>query len=344
MNYISQGYARIADHKRLILVHYLWNLLFSLFCLLPFFLLLKEFFGDSMIGEMEGGLETVIAIADLLRHREGGFGVVFFFPMIGLVLNLIVSLGLAGGSLAVLKQGQGYCPRTFWGGVGAWFLPFLRQWLWSLPLLALIGGAFALVGVAADQIWGEAIVGSTVYYLRLTKIGIVLIGLFLYLRVLEYGRNLMVLNELRNGRLGFWRGFKLAWKHAGKVIAIALAFVLPGLAIMIAHVYLRISIEEPITLFLVTQIALLSRYALRVGLYGAQLSYVDSLQPPPACAAPVPAEQEPEASAEQGTDEGTDEVAAPEPHVSEAAPKAGSTDPRGINLDELEAEDPQNRP
>ncbi len=342
MNYISQGYARIADHKRLILVHYLWNLLFSLFCLLPFYLLLKQFFGDSMIGDMEGGLETVIAIGDLLRHREGGFGAVFIFPMIGLALNLIISLGLAGGSLAVLKQGQGYCPRTFWGGVGAWFLPFLRQTLWSLPLLALIGGAQALVGVAGEQIWGEAMVGSTAYFLRLTKIGIVVIGLFLYLRVLEQGRSLMVINDLRNGRLGFWRGLKMAWKRAGKVLAIALAFVLPGLVILIAHFYLRISIEEPITLFVGTQIALLSRYALKVGLYKAQLGYSNSLQPPPTCATPVLAFQ----ALEADPVEGAEEQATEEPLESEAdaLPNPATTDTQSMDHDELEAEDPQNRP
>ncbi len=335
MNYISQGYARIADHKRLILVHYLWNLLFSLFCLLPLYLLYKDFFGDSMIGEMEGGLETVIALADITHNRQGGFAVVLLFPLIGLGLNLIVSMALAGGSLAVLKQGQGYCPRTFWGGAGTWFLPFLRQWLWSLPLLALIGGAFALVGVAGEQIWGEAMVGSTAYFLRLTKIGIVVIGLFLYLRVLEYGRNLMMLNDLRSGRLAFWRGLKMAWKHAGKVLAIALGFVLPGLVILIAHFYLRISIEEPITLFAVTQIALLSRYALRVGLYAAQLDYATNLQPP------VPADPEPEASPIEDTE-------APAPKElfeteADALAKPPTTDDQSIDLNELEAEDPQIR-
>ncbi len=341
MNHISQGYARIADHKRLVLVYYLWNLLFSAFLLIPFALLIKEFFGDSMIGEMKGGLETVIAIADLLRHREGGFGAVLTFPLIGLGVNLFISMALAGGSLAVLKRGQGYCSRTFWGGVGSWFLPFLRQLLWSLPLLALIGAAVALVGVIGEQVWGEAMLGSTAYFLLWTKIALVVVGLFFYLRVLEYGRNLMVLGDLRNARLGFWRGLKLTFKHLGKTIGIGLAFSLPGVLLLWANLYLRTALEEPVTLFLITQVAILARYGLRIGIYAAQLSFTTSLQPPPACLAPeLPETQTADPSAEthaSGSASATTQDQATDPSGDMA-------DEQSIDLDQLEGEDPHTRP
>lgn len=280
MQHISSGFAKIFGHKRLVFTLYFVNLLFATVCVIPLYILVQNFTSRSLIGELPGGLENMHVLADLIVNEGGGFGAVMGTMAFGLVIQLIFSLFLSGGILEVLNGGKGYKSSVFWGGAGNWFGPFFRQLLWSIPLLILPGILILVLNKIIGAVWGDDPYEYITYWTNRVVFAAVMLALFWWLRVLEYGRNEMVTSGNRSGRKGIWRGFRFVMGNFFSTMAIGFAFFIPGLILMYVHGLIQLPTAGGLGVFLAGQIYMLLRFSLKVGLASGQLSKYHSIHPP----------------------------------------------------------------
>lgn len=188
----TQAIGQSRRYPLTILALYGFNLLATLLCLYPFWVLFNAHSKRSLIGELPGGLLNGHVLVELMEAEQSGFRLVLpwlFLCGIGMFLG---QLYLAGGVAAVVARGDGDQWRRF-HRAGTYFLPrFLILALWMLPFLALIPIAAAVLEGVLTLIVGPDIeleLGSLATQLRM---GVVVIIAFALKQLFALARLQMV--------------------------------------------------------------------------------------------------------------------------------------------------------
>jgi len=287
---LQSGWQMVRANKRLIAVFYLANLSFGLLLMWPLRAMLKDFIGDSMMGEKLGGALDMDFLFEFIKHNEQAgavfYGLVFIVPAVAWLFTLFLS----GGALAVFAQGEKYEPALFWGGAAKYFGRFCRLALWSLPVLAILFCLQYLESGAQRLFFGKDPYQNITYWGSWIKVGLRALSFLLFGMILDYARIHAVLNDERKMRVSLRASLKFIAQNFLSTFGLALLLLAVGGLALVVYNPLANGLAAPsgvviLLLFLLQQFYMLFRATLRLTLYASQLHLYRALE-----SAPAPAE------------------------------------------------------
>lgn len=294
---LKAGLSQTRENKRLILIYYLANLLFSVILLLPFRTIVKDFIGGGVMGETLAGRFNLDFWAELFRKQhnlgEAVTSLIMFIPVAYWVLLLFLS----GGVLAVLLSGEKYSAARFWGNCGKFFGRFVRLGLWSLPVFAILFSVQYLETGLQRLIYGKQPYQYISYWGGWIRMLISYLGIIYYAVILDYARIIAVKEDMKKMRVALWRAVKFSLRHFLNTFGLGLAVFFAGALILLIYNPLANVLAAPnaivvLLLFLMQQAYMVTRMLLKVTLFAGQIHMYHGLM---GAAAPAVAPESPEA-------------------------------------------------
>lgn len=273
---LKRGVKGAAAAGRLLGVLYVAELVAGLALTLPLWAIL-----DRFGGWMAGGLDVNFFIELHAYHESELVGLMGLRRLI-VVGYFLASLFLSGGALAVLAGGERYQPAFFWGQAAKFFGRFLRLVLWSLLVLATA----SLVPLAAyglqRLLYGPDPYEKVIFWGFWLQLGLAVAGLFVYRIVLDYARIHAVLTDEKRMRVSLWQGIRFTFKNLGRTLGLAFLLFLAGGVVLALYRPLASALGAPtgttvVLLFLLQQLYILWRMAMRVTRYASQLEFYRSV-------------------------------------------------------------------
>jgi hypothetical protein len=262
--------------KRLWLLYYLTGFLFAALVAIPARSIISSYAGNTlMAGRLSGRMDLTFLI-ELLQYRGEAIKPLFLITLLLAALFWLLLLFLSGGTLKLLGKDHPYRPREFWDACGRYFGRFVRLFLWSLPLLALLLLLPSLVTLVERIIWGKDPAEPVAQWCTYIKMGGRYLALLLWAVCFDYARiTAMQKNEKKTRRL-LLPLLRFIGSHFVRLSMLAL--LLAVLSLLALGVYLLIAgwLRAPsavvITLlFLWQQLYMLLRAGLRLLSLGSQL-------------------------------------------------------------------------
>lgn len=273
---LKSGIQKTFANKRMIAVFYLANLIWGLIIILPLRAILGDFVGHRLMGAKLAGRLDMDFLFELLLHNDSFLdvmrGMILFVP----VVYWLFVLFLSGGAFAIFAHAEKYSPPIFWGNCGRFFGRFIRLTIWSLPMLAVFFALPFLAKGLQRLFFGSDPYQYITYWGRWLQVGSGFVSFLLFGMVLDYARIHTVLTDERNMRASLWRGVKFAFGNFRHTFGLAaLLFVIGGLILAmynpVANGLAAPSAIIIALMFLVQQLYMISRMALRLTLYASQL-------------------------------------------------------------------------
>jgi hypothetical protein len=273
---LRTGASLVWGHKRVIVPFYLANLFLGVAVAMPLGKLVGGFVGDSLVRERLGYAFDFDVLFEFLVKNDVAISSLLDLVLIVPVVYWLVALFFSGGALVVYAN-DNYKPAIFWGASAACFAPFVRLFLWSLPLLALFVSLRWLETLFVRVLWGPDPYEYVRYWGAWAKMGLTYLGLILYGIVFDYARVHLVVTGGRKARHSLWVALKFAAHHPGRTLALALILWLAG--------WLEVAIYYPLStalsgagwavvigLVLLQQLYIVFRLILRLTYYSSQLT------------------------------------------------------------------------
>ncbi len=280
---IQQGWQLVRQNKKMIAIVYLINLLFGIVMVLPLWQSLSQFGGHSLFMQQMAGAVNMDFVIDFIVHQKTGLAIWGTTLAVGILLYQLTQLFLSGGIFGVFVQGGTYTSETFWGNAARYWGRFIRLLLWSVLLLAAIGGILLLLKGLQRVIWGKHPYETVIYWNKVFRIGVLQLLLITYLMVLDFSRLLTVRQQLTNMRQALAAGLRLVKRHPLMTIGLGVVFQLFTIVTLLIYNPIADLLRSPswaviFLLFVWQQVYMLVRLTLRLTLYGAETAYVNTLE------------------------------------------------------------------
>lgn len=291
---IRAGLGAAWRNKWLVMLFYAANLLLAAAVAAPMHQVIREHAGAGKVSE---DLARGFSVAWLAEFRivHTSFLETFASGIVyASVLFLLLNTVLSAGAFEVFFRGAGAGMHAFGRGTGRYFFRFLRLALIASLLYFVV---FSLLQDRATAWLDEAFRYSTTerghYLLDWLRIVLLLAGLFTVNAIVDYAKASLVVRDDASvlGALGEAAGF--VFGRYLRVMAIYLALALAAaLLVLVYAVFARYfpqsNVLTVLLWFLVAQVLLFGRWALRLAHWAAATKYFLAHQPAPV---PAPLEQ-----------------------------------------------------
>lgn len=271
----------------LVILLYLAGLLLAFPAFYVFQSVLASALGNSLAGQsLLSGFDFTIWV-DLLNAHGLSLATLLPFAISIGVLGIIVQTFLAGGVLDLFVREKRFSPATFFRGCGTYAGRFLRIWLLTALILALIGLLFiTLLGVVtamtgtqpdSDRAGGIAII------VLLACLSFLLLLVFM---ASDYARVTTVVGGIRSSWKAVGRGFLFVFRNAGSALGFHLLLLLLLGAVLAVYLVLEGGIEpdSPSTVLpviVLQQLFMIVRVAIRVAFSAGEVALYEERKPPP---------------------------------------------------------------
>lgn len=276
LNSLKTGFAQVRANKRLVVVFYLANLFFGLLLMLPLRAIVKDFIGNSQMGEKLGGPLDMDFLFEFFKHSSevvpAFMGLVLIVP----AANWFFTLFLSGGALATYAGNEKYNAAFFWGNAAKYIGRFIRLTLWSLPVFAVLFCLQFLETGVQRLIFGSDPYQNITYWGGWIKVGLRQLGILLFVMVLDYARIHAVLNDERKMRTSLLQGLKFVFGNFLYTFGLALLLLIVGATALVIYNPMANSFAAPnalivIMLFVWQQAYMIFRTLLRLTTYASEL-------------------------------------------------------------------------
>lgn len=266
----------------MVLVYYLANIIFGLLLMMPMYYLLNRFAGDTLMMQKLGGRMDMDFFFEFLIKNPTAISQ---FTGLLLVVPLgywLFGLFLSGGAYSVILTGEKYSPSIFWGCAAKYFGRFLRLFIWSIPVFAILYCVqFIELGIER-LIWGIDPYQYIVFWGAWTRVGIGYLGILVYYLVLDYARIQVITTDEKKMRKALWRGIKFTFRNIITTFSITFLLFISGIIILVIYNPAADSLHAAsvvilLLLFFVKQIYMVFRMTLKLTLYASQASLYNSL-------------------------------------------------------------------
>ncbi len=261
-----KGFRNVYQVKRLVIILFLLNLIFSLLLAVPMYHSLRDSFGagttaDNMLNSFDylwweefrdqnEDLETtftpaIIGKGALLTNLEHLTTFRFLsLPPVYLIFGFIYILFhtfLAGGILSVLNpENPGFSLRLFFSGAGNFFISFIIYMiLFWFFLFVLIGSVNSWFHQILSRISRNAYSEIMPFFFELASSAVVLFLIFFFHMVFDYARIKTVLTDRKTVLKNTVSAFKFVMKNLGSTLG--LYYCIGATALLFSIVYIGLA-------------------------------------------------------------------------------------------------------
>ncbi|MDW7680315.1 MAG: hypothetical protein SCK70_07100 [bacterium] len=283
---VQYGIKQLRKNIRMVLLYYLLNLAFALVIAIPFRFIFADYIGSSLMGERLAAKMDMDFLFEFLIHNSKALSSISGALIIVAVLYWLLQLFLSGGALAVLSSGESYSAIPFWKGAAQYFGKFLRLSLWALPVLVILLLLPQLWNWLRILFWGSDPAESVIYYSAWLKMGVRYLCILLFALIFDYARIHAVIANERKMRISLVVGMKFSLKHIMKTLGLSLLFFIAGGVAMLIYNPIADLLSNPaayliLILFLLQQLYMFWRMALKITKFSSQLHLFNSLSNQP---------------------------------------------------------------
>ena len=287
---LKTGFSQMFRTKRMLFIYYGINLVFGLIVMLPARALVKSIAGSTLTGGRLAGNLDIEFILELIIQQHGAVAELFGLVAGAAILYLLVELFLSGGAFSVFAAGGSWDAGAFWSGSARHFGRFCRLALWYIPVFVLLYLIQYLIRIETSE--------AAIFWSRAIRVAIGYIALIISYMIFDYARILVVLTDEHAMRKAIWRGIKFTFRRFFRTFTLALAVFILGLALLFVYNPIADALHAPtvfavLLMFLLQQIYMLIRMALKLTLYSGQTALYEKLRPAPE-PHPAPATLQPE--------------------------------------------------
>ncbi len=279
-SHITTGFSRAMRQKKLVFLFFAANFIIALVFSLPFRAALSDFVGNSGMDARLHSLADMTFMPEFLKANGS------LMAQLGLQLTLIsplyylLMLFLSGGAFALFLRADDFSAQ-FWADSARYFWRFVRLFLWSLPVMALVFVLPWLGSLLQVLLHGDDPYQWVGYYWSRIKILLAGLGALYYHLVFDYARIAVIEGDLHNMRKAIAAGMRLVHARLLTASAISLIYFLIGLAGMLLFFSLVGLLQgnsgfSVLLLFLLQQLYMVFRMVIKLGLYAAESSFFQS--------------------------------------------------------------------
>lgn len=281
---LKTGFARMWQNKRMLWPFFLANFVFGMILMLPFRAIVDSFAGRSLMGGKLAAHMDMDFVFDLLAHKKDLFSVLSLMVFVVPLVYWLINLFLSGGAFAVFTSGNKYERRTFWGGAANHFGRFVRLSLWSIPVLAILFAVQFLEPLFLKIAYHSDAPQNISYWGGWVKFGIRTLSLLIFAVIFDYARILTVVQDERKMIRALWRGIKFTFGNFAKVFTLAFLFLIVGSVVLVVYNPVANALSAAnamvvLLLFLLQQLYMFWRMALRLSLFAGEVTLFGLLQP-----------------------------------------------------------------
>lgn len=281
---IHQAFSKTWATKKLIAIYYLATLIAAAIIILPLYVLINRFAGNSQLAEqLLYGLQPDLLI-EFLRY-EGKILFPFFIVAIAIfILYWLFSLSLSAGALKLFADNRRFDASLFWGAVGRFFSRFLRLFFWSLLILLVLLLLPQLITLLQWLFFGKDPYEYISFYSGLLRFILYVIGLFFWLIVFDYGRIILIYHEERSAGKSLLRALDFIKKNFAKVISFAAILTLLGIIAFISFYLLADLLKGSsaltiVIIFFLQQSFIILRAILRLAIFAGETQIYQKYAP-----------------------------------------------------------------
>ena len=278
---LKSGIAQLWTNKRLIIVFYLTNLLFSVILMLPVRIMLSKFAGYSLMSTRIASRLDYDFLFEFFEYNDVT-PIIMGFLLIVPAAYWLFMLFLSGGAFSVFAGESKYVPALFWANAAKYFARFIRLILWCLPVFALLFCLQFLWTGIERTFFGRDPYQYITFWGGWIQVGLRYISILLCWLVFDYARIYTVITDEQNMRKSLWQGISIVFKNIKKTFSLTLLLFIIGVLALIIYNPLANLLAAPhviivILLFLLQQIFIFFKMILRLTLYSSQLHFYNAL-------------------------------------------------------------------
>ena len=281
---LRSGISTIGRNKKMIFVYYFFNLVFGLLVAIPFYAVVSNLAGNTLIGEKLGGRMDIDFFFEFLIKSSNAMDALKGIALVIPVLYGVWGIFLSGGAYACLVRSEHYTAQVFWGNAAKFFWRFFRLFLLSIPVFVIL---FCLQFVETGIVrllYGKDPYESVIYWGAWIRVGFGYIGILLYFLILDYARIYTVaMDEWRMWK-ALWFGIRFSFRHFFTTFGLSLVIFILGIILLFIYNPVADLMHNPgalilLALFIVQQLYMLVRMMLKLTLYSSQVRIFESILP-----------------------------------------------------------------
>ncbi|MCB0264954.1 MAG: hypothetical protein KDH98_17540 [Calditrichaeota bacterium] len=270
-------------HRRVLLIYYLFNLLAGVLLTIPWRGTLKDFIGSSLMGGSLAGKLDPHFLIEFFSNNSALSDILMSTFVVAGIIYWVGSLFLSGGAFHIFVHHTQYAPINFWGSAANNFGRFLRLFLWMIPvfLLLVVAPTAGLSGLQ-DLIFGDDAYESVLYWGSWLRLLLRFLGIVLCYLLFDYARIYIVQTGERSTRVALSRSFGFVFGNLRRTITLTFAVWLIGIILLLFYNPFSNWLSDPGTititiLFLMQQLFMLTRMALKLTLFAGEVSLFNAL-------------------------------------------------------------------
>jgi len=273
---LKSGLSLTWQNKRMVLVYYLANLIFSIIIVAPIYFLLNFTAGNTLLMEKMASRIDMDFFFELLTKQPTTFSSLNSLFIIVPLLYWLFGLFLSGGAYTIFISDLKYSPSTFWAGCAKYFGKLFRLFLWSIPVfIVLYCIQFIELGIER-LIYGKDPYQNIIWWGAWIRLGIGYIGILIYYLIIDYARIDAIIYNEKKMRSSLWSGIKFSLQNFFKTFGLSLIIFLIGIAVLIIYNPIADALQAPnaliiILLLIFQQIYIFIRMFLKLTLYSSQV-------------------------------------------------------------------------
>lgn len=274
----TKGFKESIKYPGMIGILYAFNIISGLIVAAPFFNILTEGFGQSMIGnELSTGFNFT-SVMEFFQNNSNSFSGIVSQLKWTAILYLIVNTLFVGGILRTLNK-QTYTISQFFAGAGYYFFRFFYLTLIMMLIHFLVAllvyiPTFITIGGISDSVESE----KTFFVVFFVGFTIHLLLLFYMMMVSDYAKLYLMLNDSKRVFKGLFESFKFTTRNSYKTYPLFLMLlVIPAI---IFYLYLNLdrdigmkTFAGIVLMFVVQQLFIFLRIGFRVWSLSSQLHF-----------------------------------------------------------------------
>lgn len=279
---MKTGFAQAWANKRLILLYYLTNLAFGTILMLPFRSVLRDFVGNSLMGEKLAGRLDMDFLFEFIKENPNLLSSYLILLPLLLIGYWLIMLFFSGGAFSLFIRGEKFSAAEFWGNAAKYFGRFIRLVLWSIPFgIALFCLQFIWNGLQRI-LFGSDPYQSVVYWGGWIKVGIRYLSFILFFLLLDYARIYVVSKDEKRMRTSLVQALKFAATNFWIMFGFASLLFLIGIICLILYNPIADLLHSPnsiiiLLLFFWQQFYLAARMILRLTLYAGEVKLYQTI-------------------------------------------------------------------
>ncbi len=232
---LQAGLARVWALKKIWLLYYLTHLVLAGLAVFPARRIMLHYAGYShMGGNLAQGMDFGLLL-EFFHYRGDALSPVLLFAALLSLLFWLILLFFSGGTLRLVMAGSRYKARDFWGSCGRYFGRFLRYFLWTLPVLALLLMAPQLLNLLKKMIWGPDPREAVLYWLGWAKTGLRFLAILVWQLIFDYGRIRIVHSNDQKMSNTLLRTLRFAGKEFALVFSLTILLAAAGLLVLLLY-------------------------------------------------------------------------------------------------------------